>query len=54
MKCIDLDDTSGELKLESWIYIVFIFYTLFIMEARFIGKRKHHFFPNLYRLLAGV
>ena len=29
IKCLDLDDNSGQLKLEGWLYVVFIAYTLF-------------------------
>ena len=35
IKCLDLDDTGGPLKLEGWLYIVFIFYTHFNEEAPF-------------------
>ena len=35
IKCLDLDDNSGQLKLESWLYIDFIGYTLFHEEAPF-------------------
>ena len=35
IKCLNLDDTSGQLKLEGWLYVVLIFYTLFYEEAPF-------------------
>ena len=35
IKCLDLDDTNGQLKLEGWLYIVLIFYTIFTEEAPF-------------------
>ena len=51
----DPDDTNGQLKLEGWLYIVLIFYTLFNDVAPFywefgrggtillgIWKRRHH------------
>ena len=34
-KCLDLDDTSGQLKQEGWLYIVLILYALFNEEAPF-------------------
>ena len=33
IKCIDPDDTSGQLKLEGWLYIVFNFFTIVNEEA---------------------
>ena len=35
IKCLDLDDTNGQLKLEGWLYIVLIVYTHFNEEAPF-------------------
>ena len=35
IKYLDLDDTNGQLKLQGWLYIVLIFYTLFDNEAPF-------------------
>ena len=52
MKCLNMDDTSGQLKLEGWLYIVCFVYTLFhwpslggtILCA--IQERRHHFIGN--------
>ena len=38
LKCLDLDDNSGQLKLEGWLYVVFIAYTLFHEEALFFWQ----------------
>ena len=42
IKCLDLDDISGHLKLEGWLYNVLIFYALFSEEApfykQFVGR----------------
>ena len=59
IKCIDPDDTSGQLELEGWLYIVFNFFTLVNEEALFywqfarggtilltIWERRHHFIGN--------
>mgnify|MGYP001793201380 FL=1 len=35
MKCHDLDDADGQIKLEGWLYIVFIFDALFTEESQF-------------------
>ena len=35
IKCLDLDDTNGQLKLEGWLYIALIFYILFDEAAPF-------------------
>ena len=35
IKCLDLDDISGQLKLEGWLYNGLIFYALFNEEAPF-------------------
>lgn len=35
MKCHDLDDANGQVKLEGWLYIVFIFDALFTEESQF-------------------
>ena len=40
IKCFNLGDTSGQLKLEGWLYIVFIFYTLCNEEAPIIGNLR--------------
>ena len=32
LKCLDLDDTSGQLKLKVGLYIFLILYTIFIEE----------------------
>ena len=35
IKCLDIDDISGQLKLQGWLYNVSIFCTLFNEEAPF-------------------
>ena len=35
IKCLDFDDKIGQLKLEGWLYIVFILYTILKDEAPF-------------------
>ena len=38
IKCLDLDDISGHLKLEGWLYDVVIFSALINEEAPFISN----------------
>ena len=38
IKCLDLDDTNGQLKLEGWLYIGFLIP---------FSMRRHHFIGNL-------
>ena len=33
--CLDLDYASGQLKLEDWLYIITIFFTIFTEETSF-------------------
>ena len=50
IKCLDLHDMCAQLKLEGWLYIVLIFYTLFNEEALFYKHflvRRHHFIGNV-------
>ena len=49
LKCLDLDDTSGQLKLKFGLYIFLILYTIFIEEHHLIGnlEGKHHFIDSL-------
>ena len=35
IKCLNLGDTSGQLKLEGWLCNVFILYTIFNEETPF-------------------
>ena len=35
IKCVDLDDTNGQLKLEGWLYIVLFFIFFIYDEAPF-------------------
>ena len=37
IKCLDPDDTSGQLKQEGWVYIVLIFYALLLAIWERIG-----------------
>ena len=37
IKCIDLDNTNGQLKLEGWLHDVLIFMTLYRGRHYFIG-----------------
>ena len=38
LKCLDLDDTSGQLKLKVGLYIFLILYTIFIEEQHLVGN----------------
>ena len=38
IKCLDLGDTSGQLKLKGCLYIVFIFYALYNEVVPFLGS----------------
>ena len=42
IKCVDLEDTSGQLKLEGWLYLLFLFFIPFLM-------RRHHFLAIIVR-----
>ena len=67
MKCLILEDTSGQLKLEGWLYLLFLFfYTLFNEEAPFYWQfarggtillvilvRRPHFIGSLVNLVGG-
>ena len=49
IKCLYLDDNRFQQKLESWLYIDFIFYTLFNEEALFIcNLREGHQFIGYF------
>ena len=39
MKCLILEDTSGQLKLEGWLHLLFLFFRPFL-------RRRHHFIGN--------
>ena len=50
IKCLDLNHTSGCLKLEGLLYIVFIFCFIFNEEApfhRYFRERNYHIIGNL-------
>ena len=38
IKCLDVDDIIGYLKLKGWLYIVLILYALFNEEAPFFWQ----------------
>ena len=38
IKCLDLNDTSGQLKLEDWLYIVSIFIPFALRRPNFAGN----------------
>ena len=38
IKCLDLDDKGGQLKLEGWLYIDLIFLPLIMRSHHFIGN----------------
>ena len=52
----DLDDTSGQLKLEGWLYIVFIFYISFneeVLHLPITVKRDYWYFEIGGTILLG-
>ena len=53
IKCIDLDNTNGQLKLEGWLHDALIFMTIYrggtILLA--ISGRRHHFIGSFSRRL---
>ena len=40
IKCLDLDDISGQLKPEGWLYFVFILYTMLIGGTILLAIRE--------------